>query len=484
MSTRVGEAKQCVSMRVGEAKRCDEDSPSVPLPADKLSKLYTKSEAVNVVTRQTLKGSTERTQLVELIARKGYVPSKSALEKLMTQYYKDGAIHDDEWGRRGHKKRKTSAPSEDKSTKEQTETTSTKIDDDFAFGKLLLEVTPMRVRNISYDTKERIEKPKMIDICNYIGIKKLAWGQWGGYSRLYFSPVTFPPPTDLSKGGEGATFKKLKQYIELRAEQSGSPVMCNGSSTKEKIDKVFKCKHKYRGKGTAPKLSSKAKKKAALIVADVCEACPFRFLLRWDEFGYFIHLNKSDDASNTFGHPIHTCGMVKKSSSEDAEKKLKDAYSFSDYCVRELDVCEEDLKQLRKTVRCLRRQNQIQSLQIRRYRELHGPLPERMGRFEPIEPPEQSTAEHFRYMCKYCNSALFITDKDCNDHERCCPKKQVVEQMKEELLERQDLHGKLPEKSYHWCQICNRRLYTSEELMAHEHCCRHSTERQRKLMDG
>ena len=135
-----------------------------------------------------------------------------------------------------------------------------------------------------------------LDICQYIGSRQYLGihrqycenGKKSGdrTCKLYFPPSLFPPPIDMDSGGSNSTFCKLKSYIELVSEKEGSPVVCvNGQ--KEKHFKVFSCKENKRG-------IEKAK-------------CPFKFQVRWDKHGYFVHLLTSLNWPQACGCPWHCC---------------------------------------------------------------------------------------------------------------------------------------------------------------------------------
>ena len=95
--------------------------------------------------------------------------------------------------------------------------------------------------------------PKLVYICDHIGTNK--------YDRFYFSPTQFPTPNDLTSAGTGDVFESLKSYIEYASEKGGSPVVCR--SYKPGCKK-FTCKHS--------------------------NDCKFSFLVKWDVYGYYIHL--------------------------------------------------------------------------------------------------------------------------------------------------------------------------------------------------
>ena len=61
--------------------------------------------------------------------------------------------------------------------------------------------------------------------------------------RLYFDKRQFPPPSSehLNEGGSNATFAQLKSFIRYGyvASSKGSPVVCNGGSSKWKLESIY-----------------------------------------------------------------------------------------------------------------------------------------------------------------------------------------------------------------------------------------------------
>lgn len=121
-----------------------------------------------------------------------------------------------------------------------------------------------------------------VDICSYMGRR---WSWEKGIHRLYFSPTTYPPPkqsTDTS--GNCMVFNKLRGMIREASRKDGSPVFCNGGVN----EKVFICEANGRTHND--------------------NWCPFRFTLRWDEYGYYINLMTKDKEKVVCnGCPFHLC---------------------------------------------------------------------------------------------------------------------------------------------------------------------------------
>ena len=124
-----------------------------------------------------------------------------------------------------------------------------------------------------------------LDICSYIGSQ--GGPEAGGrcyYYRIYFNPTEFPPPR---KGLEDGAFEELKSRIRAVSKESGSPVFCNGGNGAEK---TFTCAHNSRNKrGNS-------------------SHCPFRFTVRWDKHGYYVHLKDLFGMRvQSSGCPWHLC---------------------------------------------------------------------------------------------------------------------------------------------------------------------------------
>ena len=131
------------------------------------------------------------------------------------------------------------------------------------------------------DLRDILEGPfaeENIDICNYIGNDSKVDSH-----RIYFTPTLYPPLKDINDRDRGRTFDKLLNDIKFASSQGGSPVFCNGGNNSEKI---FCCiNHRRTG----------------------ANKCPFRFTVRWDNEGYYIHFQKQILKCLTNGCPWHLC---------------------------------------------------------------------------------------------------------------------------------------------------------------------------------
>ena len=166
---------------------------------------------------------------------------------------------DEEWNiKRGRKRKKSSRDSQGR------------------IGTINLALIPVdcfqQLELDQFITVDFYAPPKTIDICDYIGGSEEGDGEYCAVAeRLYFSPRQFPTPVNLAAAGEEKYFGQLKEYIRQSSETSGSPVVCNGGSG----FKQFVCRH---GKNQKMKVGSES------------NSCSFQFLVKWDKYGYYVHL--------------------------------------------------------------------------------------------------------------------------------------------------------------------------------------------------
>ena len=114
--------------------------------------------------------------------------------------------------------------------------------------------------------------------------------------RIYFDPIKYPPPNNERAVNECTTFYTLRCNIRQVCRNAGSPVYCNGGGKNEKI---FLCAN---NKKRLNKSGSGGTKR---------ECCPFRFTIRWDKHGFYIHLMDNLQI-HTNGCPFHLCSSRKK----------------------------------------------------------------------------------------------------------------------------------------------------------------------------
>ena len=110
--------------------------------------------------------------------------------------------------------------------------------------------------------------PKLIDVCNELGLSG---------KRLYFSPLQFPV-TNVETAGDNEVFQQLKDYIVEQSSKAGnSPVVFHST---QPGCKRFVCKYSLKN-GWEDKFG-----KAPFI------RCKFSFSVKWDQYGYYIHISK------------------------------------------------------------------------------------------------------------------------------------------------------------------------------------------------
>ena len=117
---------------------------------------------------------------------------------------------------------------------------------------------------------------KRVDVCNYLGEKKNV--------RLYFCPKQFPVPFDFDEAWDTISFQRLRWFIGYSSMQGDSPVGYNG---KRKGKAMFRCMHYKEGK-----------------------RCPFAFIVKVDQYGYFIDIY-NDECGTFIGCEFHEHNKTK-----------------------------------------------------------------------------------------------------------------------------------------------------------------------------
>ena len=221
----------------------------VVLEGNYYSKLHATKVAMNYP-----KQSTQRLAVINELVKGGYVPSEKDLHAAI-QCRESETLVDEKWASNG-----------------QVDTNNSLDCNGRRVGVIYLAVLPVKCfSNGNPDiTTEFYSPPMRIDISTHIGQADPDF--WA--DRLYFSPRQFPTPANLNNASKDEFFGPVKQYIIQSSKQSGSPVACNGG---RKDLKQFVCqvsKNKKRRIGTS----------------DSFEPCEFQFVVKWDHFGYYIHL--------------------------------------------------------------------------------------------------------------------------------------------------------------------------------------------------
>lgn len=291
--------------------------------------MYTKQQCLQIVKEATAKSTQERRLLIQFLGKRKLIPNETALYKLLQRDGKGLPVRCDDWGaHQGQQKtqqtdvilwksRSLPAPLHPaslskkrkdvkKSSASEGEITRWDVSNERGWrGHIRLMLIP--VRELDLEVVGRIitrNPPQLIDICSYIGI-----GGAGPYHnlhgvrrkdqpcRLYFDPAEYPatPVIHIEKGGKATswpsdTFERLKSDIRHVAAKDLSPIYCNGGSKKYQ-SKEFTCNKKFRN------VDGKWKK------------CPFYFQVRWDDFGFYIHLHRPSKTKFRLCY-IHNCGSA------------------------------------------------------------------------------------------------------------------------------------------------------------------------------
>lgn len=286
--------------------------------------MYTKKQCLHIIKNTTLKSSKERGGLIRFLSDNKVVPNQRALYRLLQRDEKGLLIHDENWGLQCTTRQSNLADiivwdsdQHDHVRPLPHLTKKRKLIGDEIMAKgeyvrwgLMNERgwkgrIRLRVFAINFVECQNIKKhteyssTSLLDICSYIGESDI-WrgGQFVSTRyrqsehrtcRLYFDPKLFPSPKQHSKGGDCPVFEHLKRYICWAAWRDESPVICKSGSSKD--EKIFTCNKKYTNR-------HRKKKK-----------CPFYFQVRWDNYGYYIHLlnDKAQRYNHSCGQGWHCC---------------------------------------------------------------------------------------------------------------------------------------------------------------------------------
>ena len=196
--------------------------------------------------------------------------------------------------------------------------------------------------------------PQEVDICDYIN------GQKRPMHRLYFCPVTYPPPKSpdemINKQKRSEVYKgwlDLKRDLEVSAFEQGNPIVSNGSNSNKVGNRVFKCATLFRSTYNTRAMDVTAdnpyrdtslvwnrknnrrdgiygpkRKKTSKRSRDECEAlanifmdveggievggrdtqkktkcCPHTFAVKWDTFAFYVELERRSGNEEHIGHP-------------------------------------------------------------------------------------------------------------------------------------------------------------------------------------
>ena len=311
--------------------------------------LFQPLEVVELITSLTVKGTSERGELIKLLLQKKLVKGKTTLYDTLKKY-EEGKEFKLTWNERGAPKKnkqttttrytdainanpkrkpanivhKVPSQSINKTIREQIRydigedicSAGKHIDKKGWRGELYLEVTPVHFSELNqYDTMysntsgilhESVDltKPTTLDICKFLGQRDRVYKEdkdkWVTVSepertvcRLYFNQKEFPPPPShlLHEGGCNETFAKLKNYIMVSSTSSRNP----------RLTRYWDKSNRYRigisnsavvCNGGSKKYQNKVFRCAHAYknVQGTKQSCPMSFTVCWDRYGYYINL--------------------------------------------------------------------------------------------------------------------------------------------------------------------------------------------------
>ena len=117
--------------------------------------------------------------------------------------------------------------------------------------------------------------------------------------KLYFPPSVFPPPSMIDDTQQSMILCSLQKYIQDEASLGHSPITCVGSNNDH--EKRFRCKY-WNRRSEIPEFE-KTKKFHPYNI----HSCTFSFVVRWDQFGYYIPLLKNKWGDHNMGCAWHCC---------------------------------------------------------------------------------------------------------------------------------------------------------------------------------
>ena len=320
--------------------------------------MYTKTQALHIIKTTTLKSSKERGIMIQFLVSNKLVPNRAALYRIIKKDEENRPIYEDDWGKGlasiHRKERLFPAPinfqpieclphtwqahyqdnieCSPRPKKRVWVGDETIAKDKFSNYKVRNErgwkgTLRLQVYPVSFSDLEQLEgyasdfpsnmAPK--DICSYIGNSDIMMGRkldvekWRQRDqricRLYFDPGRFvhpslvkdgktilrarkwsaPPPGSRLDYSSRRILSRLRNYIRSASIRDGSPVICNGASAND--HKMFRCNEWYT--------DSHGKRKR----------CPFRFQIRWDWRGYYVHLLGNARRSMNCGESWHCCKL-------------------------------------------------------------------------------------------------------------------------------------------------------------------------------
>ena len=159
--------------------------------------------------------------------------------------------------------------------------------------------------------------PQLVDICEYLGGAKYPT------SRLYFPSTKFPPPSssDDMKGNNSEEtcvgWRCLKRHLIRTALHNGQIIVSNGGGESER---ALTCSHYRldRDSKAMPVTNENPYREDALVnnrkqnrqkgnkdaprrikTVDRSLTCNFRAVIKWDQYGFYISLERRSGKLNT-----------------------------------------------------------------------------------------------------------------------------------------------------------------------------------------
>ena len=162
-----------------------------------------------------------------------------------------------------------------------------------------------------------------IDLCRFLD------GKQPVVSRLYFNPAAYPPPPENASCNlvDYVPWKSLKRDLMRAAHASGSPVCTSGRNSRTDKTCRFRCSC-FRNQ-RAPVDSSSCFRQTSLIAnhknkrpqgrslprrtngRSTQGTCMFRFVVKWDQYGFYVNLWRCSGNPEHSYHPRPTesqCG--------------------------------------------------------------------------------------------------------------------------------------------------------------------------------
>ena len=199
----------------------------------------------------------------------------------------------------------------------------TKVTDALVNSEWTATIPFMCVPFMDYMAGNPLPSPVLLDICAYLG---------GGspnplVTRLYLNPIDYnSPPKDGDDVNKNIHYNDLRIDILARAFEAGSPLTANGGS---KTERVFRCSIRYRlykkrddekfgdltassyrqdsminsrSRGSRENGRSLSRRTRTTQATSREDICPFRFAVKWDDYGFYIPVTRSNGCANHRKH--------------------------------------------------------------------------------------------------------------------------------------------------------------------------------------